>query len=158
MSWGRVALGSRNGTRRRSPLTLKPSTCIDRRHWVQRARSNERRPSIVAVHGMNAHPYWTWAGKPKRSKKRHSKAKGARSSIEPVIWLERLLPPYVPDCRIMSFGYESAFLRSAPKRDVANCAQELLLALDGARSQEHVSLSQVTVCSCSLVDRNKTVP
>jgi hypothetical protein len=40
----------------------------------------------------------------------------------------------------MSFGYQSNYMKSAPKRDINNCAQELLNALIEARTTEQVSL------------------
>lgn len=48
-------------------------------------------------------------------------------------WLRELLPEVVPNCRILSFGYDSRYMRNAPKRDISNCAQELLQALSSDR-------------------------
>jgi hypothetical protein len=89
--------------------------------------------SIVAVHGLSSDPYWAWVGRPKRTKKRQSSASpAAQDGSEPsesVFWLQKYLPLHLPQCRILTFGYRSDYLKSAPKRDIANCAQELLVAL-----------------------------
>jgi hypothetical protein len=95
------------------------------------------RCSIVAVHGLNANPYWTWVGKRKASKDaKQARGDPASDSEQPIIWLERYLPVQVPKCRILSFGYRSDYLQSAPKRDIGNCAQELLMALRNYRSKD----------------------
>lgn len=52
-----------------------------------------------------------------------------------VDWLKELLPKVVSNCRVLSFGYDSRYMRNAPKRDISNCAEELLLALSSDRSE-----------------------
>jgi hypothetical protein len=55
---------------------------------------------------------------------------------QPIEWLSQLLPKYVPRCRIVTFGYQSNYLKSAPRKDINNCAQEVLLALVHWRSED----------------------
>ena len=77
--------------------------------------------SIVAVHGLGAHPKWAWV---------HKKEGG-----EDVNWLAdpNLLPKKLSDAgieaRIMTFGYESKWIIKAPKTRRMLCAEELLTAL-----------------------------
>jgi hypothetical protein len=115
--------------------------------------------SIVGVHGFASNPFWTWVGKPKTAKAHYSifvrrvenpeRSSNSHEDLEgrperPVIWLEQFLPKYVPRSRIVTFGYQSDYFRSAPKRDIDNCAQELLLALVKWRSEENVSNEPAT--------------
>ena len=64
--------------------------------------------SIVAVHGIGAHPYYSWE---KDVSKWHIKEKEEeqRSRRKKVHWLsdEDMLPRLCPKARIMTFGYES---------------------------------------------------
>lgn len=111
--------------------------------------------SIVAVHGLGANPYWTWAAVPEAQKSSHWKwlrqLSGNSGSPNPVaipepasqtevVWLEKFLPRVVPNARILAFGYQSNYWRYAPKRDIANIAQELLNALVEARRTNNVGL------------------
>jgi hypothetical protein len=57
-----------------------------------------------------------------------------------VLWLQDLLPDVVPNSRIMTFGYQSNYFKSAPKRNIANCAQELLITLKAHRETNSVRL------------------
>ena len=79
--------------------------------------------SIVAVHGLGATPDWAWIRKV--DKEVH------------VNWLadENMLPAKLPDCRIMTFNYESKWLPAAPKQRRPLCAIQLLEALDNKRNE-----------------------
>ena len=54
--------------------------------------------SIVAIHGIGAHPDNTW-----------NKDVGTKESPQYVNWLEQsdMLPAAIPQVRIMRYGYES---------------------------------------------------
>jgi curved DNA-binding protein CbpA len=74
---------------------------------------------IIAVHGLGAIPEFTW------------KAKGTG-----VNWLSdsRMLPPAVPEARIMIFGYDSLWLGKTPVRTrLGIIADKLLLHLGKER-------------------------
>ena len=74
--------------------------------------------SIVAVHGLGAHPKWAWIHK---------------DGEKEVNWLANLLPKKLSDdgieARIGTFGYESRWHTSAPKTRRTLCAEELLTAI-----------------------------
>jgi hypothetical protein len=79
------------------------------------------------VHGLASKPYWSWVG---------TKVATPRGLPQVhVDWLKELLPEVFPNCRILSFGYDSRYMRNAPKRDISNCAEELLHALSSNRSE-----------------------
>ncbi|KAL9611240.1 MAG: hypothetical protein Q9167_004094 [Letrouitia subvulpina] len=116
--------------------------------------NHTRFESIIAVHGLAANPYWTWVAVPEGQKTKHwrwllqisrSSAPTSTTNIATpdspawetrVNWLEKFLPDIVPNTRIMTFGYQSNYMRSAPKQSISNCAQELLNALIEARPSE----------------------
>lgn len=60
------------------------------------------------------------------------------SDMQEAHWLRDFLPAVAPYARIMTFGYHSNYLKSAPKRTISNCAQELLLGLLSFRTKEAV--------------------
>ena len=80
--------------------------------------------SIVAVHGLGAHPKWAWIHK---------------DGEKEVNWLadSNLLPRKLSDdgieARIVTFGYESRWHTSAPKIRLTHCAEELRTALSNWR-------------------------
>ncbi|KAH6668855.1 hypothetical protein B0J14DRAFT_151694 [Halenospora varia] len=119
----------------------KGEACLGIREWYNPQPGSEVDADIVAIHGFATNPFWTWAAEPKKPKSKllafgHRQDAGDQHDEEPIVWLEKFLPKHLPNCRIVSFGYKSQFIKSAPKRDVENCAQELLLALVGWRSQD----------------------
>ncbi|KFY69602.1 hypothetical protein V496_00117 [Pseudogymnoascus sp. VKM F-4515 (FW-2607)] len=126
-------------------------SCLGIKEWYSPDDSSQIEADIVAVHGFAANPFWTWVGKPKEQKTRPSAWTNRlgnrqspsndhqdpeRPSEQPVNWLQQFLPKFAPKSRIVTFGYQSDYFRSAPKRDVDNCAQELLLALVRSRAKE----------------------
>jgi hypothetical protein len=77
--------------------------------------------SIVAVHGIGAHPDDSWC-----------KNVGTAESPRWVNWLveENMLPAIAPHTRIMRYGYQSQwFGEGAMRQKVSTVAQRLLLAL-----------------------------
>lgn len=79
--------------------------------------------SIVAVHGLGAHPDDTW------TKKRSGKE---GRDVRWVNWLEEedMLPAVVPNARIMRYGYKSDwFGPAAIKQSARNVAARLSVAL-----------------------------
>jgi hypothetical protein len=82
--------------------------------------------SIVAVHGLAAHPSKTWF---------HRKTN--------VNWLsdKEMLPAALPSARIMAFGYESCWYGDdAVKQSVSAVSDKLLAALDDKRKASLQSL------------------
>lgn len=82
--------------------------------------------SIVAVHGLGAHPDWAWIRKVDREQgKVH------------VNWLkdDDMLPSKLPKARIMTFNYESRWHYRAPKQRCSLCASQLLTALHNDRNE-----------------------
>ena len=84
--------------------------------------------SIVAVHGLGAHPAWAWV--------RKVGAEGTDQYKE-VNWLadKDLLPAKIPHARIMTFNYESRWDKDAPKQRRSLCAGQLLTLLDNKRKE-----------------------
>jgi len=79
------------------------------------------RPSIVAIHGIGAHPDDTWC-----------KNVGAAERSQQINWLdnENMLPAVAPNLRIMRYGYQSQwFGKEAIRQNTSTVAQRLLLAL-----------------------------
>ena len=77
--------------------------------------------SIVAIHGIGAHPDDSWC-----------KNVGTAESPQWVNWLhaDDMLPAIVPYARIMRYGYQSQwFGEGAMRQNVSRVAQRLLLAL-----------------------------
>lgn len=82
---------------------------------------NDTVHSIVAVHGLGAHPDDTW-----------SKNRGTNNEPAWVNWLEEpdMLPAVVPTARIMRYGYKSGwFGQDSIKQTAGAVAQKLLVAL-----------------------------
>lgn len=90
--------------------------------------------SIVAVHGIGAHPYYSWQFSEEISK---ASQDGSHVSLKrEVHWLkdEEMLPQACPDGRVMTFGYESQwFGAGAIKQKLSSLADGLLQALRNDR-------------------------
>jgi hypothetical protein len=87
--------------------------------------------SIVAVHGIGAHPDDSWC-----------KHVGTAESPQWVNWLEadNMLPAVAPHARIMRYGYQSQwFGEGAMRQKVSAVAQRLLLALKRKRKVNALS-------------------
>lgn len=88
--------------------------------------------SIVAIHGIGAHPDDTWC-----------KNVGTAENPRWVNWLDEkdMLPAAAPNARIMRYGYQSQwFGEGAVRQNVSTVAQRLLLAL--VRKRRVLSLSR----------------
>ena len=89
--------------------------------------------SIVAVNGLNGHPRRSWTSE--------------GSEQTQCMWLEELLPPNMPNARIMLFGYnchsngEDSLLSAA---GLTHAAETLVTALDSNRAGATVSLRITT--------------
>jgi hypothetical protein len=84
-----------------------------------------KRPSIVAVHGLGAHPDDSWC-------------KDVSTTEEPrwVNWLveDSMLPAVAPHARIMRYGYQSGwFGKETMQQSVSTVADRLLRALKRKR-------------------------
>ncbi|KAK6530290.1 hypothetical protein TWF694_003652 [Orbilia ellipsospora] len=89
---------------------------------------------IVAVHGLNSNPKTTWV-------KFHSKdspAAGTGSAgFHPgTMWLDTLLPKYIPNSRILLFNFESNFLFNAPNVELSTLGEQLVYSLRNERQEE----------------------
>lgn len=84
--------------------------------------------SIVAIHGLNGHPYESWRSK----------------SADPAMWLHDYLPGDVPNCRIILYGYKSNILdeKCHPRHELFNQAERLNASLNNIRNSTEVSASQ----------------
>lgn len=82
-------------------------------------------PSIVAIHGLGAHPDDTWC-----------ENVGTRESPRWVNWLheESMLPAVATNARIMRYGYQSQwFGKGAVRMNVSTVAERLLRGLHRKR-------------------------
>ena len=101
--------------------------------------------SVVAVHGLNGDGFKSWEY---RSSSDSAKPKGTRtisseaSTTEPVFWLRDLLPDSLPNARIFTFSYNSAYVGKNSSEALRNIAQTLLAGLDSTRQ----NLAEVYIC------------
>ena len=106
--------------------------------------------SIIFIHGLQGHPYKTWACRKNFELKRihipgrfksisaNVEASGpSESGGESVFWPRDLLPSDCPECRIMTWGYSSHVSRffggPANQNSVLDHAKDLLYAIDRDR-------------------------
>lgn len=90
--------------------------------------------SIIAIHGIGAHPEDTWT----------ANVNGEGEPPNYISWLEEanMLPAVVPHARIMRYGYESQwFGNQAMQQSASTVAQRLLLALKSRRKVGALSKS-----------------
>jgi hypothetical protein len=95
--------------------------------------------SIVAVHGIGAHPDDSWC-----------KNVGAAECPRRVNWLDEadMLPAVAPHARIMRYGYQSQwFGEGAMRQKASTVAQRLLLALRRRRQVRRACLGRVTMAN-----------
>jgi hypothetical protein len=111
--------------------------------------------SLVFVHGLNGHPIKTWSAtaasaideKKKRSlseifrrrKKQPSSAAAAASEKDSVFWPRDILAKDVPNCRIITYGYESnphQMFAAANKNNILGHAKNMLAEIQ--RNRVHV--------------------
>jgi hypothetical protein len=100
--------------------------------------------SIVAIHGIGAHPDDTWC---------------KNISTDPqtpryINWLEHqdMLPSVAPDVRVLRYGYESAwFGDNAISQKVSRVADRLLLALRREREVCAFIATQTSVAETGIL-------
>jgi protein SERAC1 len=100
---------------------------------------------IVFVHGLNGHPYNTWA-----------------THGPEVFWPTDLLPPAIEDqrCRILTYGYDAqvtAFTDGASKDKIHNHAEHLASRLVANRSLKK-ALERPIIFVCKFTVAGKPVP
>lgn len=122
------------------------------------SRLIHRRSSVIAVQGLDAHPYYTWVGKQDSAEKRESKRRhpfnllrGRRrnaqidelpdvaritSETAEVMWLRDLLSSLIPNARIATYSYESDWRKTNVKTSLRQCEEQLLNVLHQNRSDE----------------------
>jgi hypothetical protein len=79
-------------------------------------------PSIIFVHGITGHREHTWS---------------IRKGVRP--WPETLLPPKIPEARILSFGYDATVVSLRPKissNRIGEHGKNLLAALATHRNDD----------------------
>ena len=96
-------------------------------------------PSIVAVHGLGAHPTYTWTARVKAA----STASPDKPQHRPN-WLkdEGFLKSDFPKARIMTFCYNADWLLQAPAATAEQRARTLLRELKRAREGIKVGSSE----------------
>lgn len=89
--------------------------------------------SILAIHGIGAHPEKTWTYS-------HRDPHDDSEMTKKVNWLsdEELLPKAFPKARIMTFGYDSVWYGEAPPRQSMNGIAKKVL--EGLNEERKVSL------------------
>jgi hypothetical protein len=95
------------------------------------AQTNTRLSSIVAVHGLGAHPDDSWCANA-----------GTGESPRWINWLEEesMLPAVAPNARIMRYGYQSQwFGKEMMQQSVSTVAERLLRALKRTRKVRTIS-------------------
>ncbi|OQV05948.1 hypothetical protein CLAIMM_10599 isoform 1 [Cladophialophora immunda] len=75
---------------------------------------------IVAIHGLNGHPYGSWLSK----------------SSRPKMWLKDFLPADIPSCRIFIYGYKSNIFdeKTHPRHELFHQAERLNATLNNIRT------------------------
>jgi hypothetical protein len=89
------------------------------------AQTHTHPSSIVAIHGLGAHPDDSWCANA-----------GTKESPQWVNWLEeeRMLPAVAPNARIMRYGYQSQwFGQEMMQQSVSSVADRLLINLKRRR-------------------------
>ncbi|CEJ81146.1 hypothetical protein VHEMI01291 [[Torrubiella] hemipterigena] len=95
---------------------------------------------IVCVHGLGAHPHWSWIGKNQKTK-------------EEVNWIKdaNMLPAAIPKARILRYGYDSQWVGegTASKNSVEARAHDLLLKL-GSDADRKINPKRplIFICHC----------
>ena len=96
-------------------------------------------PSIIAIHGIGAHPKDTWC-----------KNVGAEESLQWVNWLDKddMLPAVAPDPRTMRYGYQSQwFGEGSMRQKMSAVARRLLLALRRTREVRSLRMRRIIIAN-----------
>ena len=112
---------------------------------------------IVAVHGIAAHPYYSWVYHDKEAAAtgRANKDENPRREVH---WLkdEDMLPRDCSQAQIMSFGYESQwFGKDSIKTRLATVADSLLSALKSER-MVNTSLERLITVETNIIPQKQT--
>jgi hypothetical protein len=86
---------------------------------------------IVAIHGINGHPFTTWTHE------------------DGVCWIRDFLPGHLPGARIFTFGYESKVAFTLSTGGLGDFARSLLVALTGTRKSREVGAVKEYLISSS---------
>jgi len=113
---------------REAPVEAEESIeYVHLQYWL--AQTNTRPSSIVAIHGLGAHPDDSWCAKVDTKE-------GTKGSPRWVNWLEEenMLSAVAPNARIMRYGYKSQwFGKEMTQQNVSTVADRLLRALKRTR-------------------------
>ena len=122
--------------------------------------------SVILVQGLNAHPYYTWAGRQTPLKGRsdsslprpwYKKFGGSRASLAKetgdalqaeIFWPRDLLSQHLEPARIATYSYLSDWRSSQFKTDVRECGEQLLNVLCQQRSNEASKGSPTDEVAC----------
>lgn len=113
--------------------------------------------SIVAIHGIGAHPFFSWQFSERISAPSQDESHDVTRKRE-VHWLkdEDMLPQACPDARIMTFGYESQWFGDGViKQKLSTVADGLLRAL---RSDRRVRMTRSSTLKVILSLRDIGMP
>ncbi|RWA04714.1 hypothetical protein EKO27_g10397 [Xylaria grammica] len=86
--------------------------------------SNPKNPKfeIVAVHGLGAHPKYTWI----RNRRTHEAQTDGAGTLQNVHLLENILKTSFPEARILGFAHNSDWLIDAPVKTTQQIGERLL--------------------------------
>ncbi len=96
----------------RDPPSNKTINCVAQ----SRSERYLTRYSLVAIQGLAANYDWTWTKKPEKPED------GSRG----VMWLRDLLPHDVPEARVLTFEYDSKWLKDPSLVSIRDCADRLI--------------------------------
>lgn len=87
--------------------------------------------SIVAVHGLGAHPFFTWTATidPSHTISTKNSITNSHGASSRVSWLKNFLPKRFPNARIMIFSHNADWIIDAPHTTSYNTAIDLLSSL-----------------------------
>lgn len=94
--------------------------------------------SIIAVHGLGAHPVYTWshpisADSVDRTQEPNPTEQGPVNRSTRISLLKDLLPKDFPEARILSFEYNSRWLTDAPIKTTEEIGKTLLEEIKATR-------------------------
>ncbi|MCJ1242271.1 hypothetical protein MMC14_010278, partial [Varicellaria rhodocarpa] len=131
--------------------------------WASgRENRDESEIDVIAVHGLGAHPYYTWVRKQDpveeiqaRRRRLHDLLRGRQNNTqvdkthnvtqtpsnaaEEIMWLRDVLPDFIPNARIATYSYESDWRKRDIKTSLRQCGEQLLNVLHQNRLSEKES-------------------
>ena len=97
------------------------------------------RISVIAVQGLDAHPYLLRGRRKKAQIDRLPEIARTASEAAETMWLRDFLPSFVPHAQIATYSYKSDWRRAEVKTGLRKCGEQLLNVLHQNQSNEKVS-------------------